>query len=193
MRSLPNHPGLAAQLKSVITDKQSSVAARRLALLIAEKCRLTDLQPQLLQVALEDQSDHPNIRALAVSALKYCGDASVPALIRPLATGEGGPDPRDEIKGNALDLLWPGHFCSESKDLLEARLHRGVARNEIFAPVEESRAAIDAAIVVIGADPGGIALRPHAEPAEDDRGEARRKGDPPELVGRLLVLARASR
>ncbi len=105
------HPGLAAQLRSVITDKKLSALARRLALLFAEKCRLADLQPQLLQVAL-DQRDHPGVRALAVSALKCCGDAGVPALIRPLAAGEGGPDPRDDIKGNALELLWPGHMTA---------------------------------------------------------------------------------
>ena len=54
-----------------------------------------------------DAADHPQIRSGAVSALKHCGDASVPDLIRPLAAGQGGPDPHDDIKGNALDLLWP--------------------------------------------------------------------------------------
>ena len=48
----------------------------------------------------------------AVSALKHCGDASVPGLIRPLAAGQGGPDPNDDIKGNALDLLWPDHLTA---------------------------------------------------------------------------------
>ena len=57
-------------------------------------------------------ADHPHVRAGAVSALKYCGDASVPALIRPLAAGHGGPDPHDDIKGNALDLLWPDHITA---------------------------------------------------------------------------------
>jgi hypothetical protein len=106
-----NHPGLAAQLRPIITDGRLGVTTRRLGLLIAEKCRLAELQPELLQVAL-DAGDHPQVRARAVSALKYCGDTGIPALIRPLATGEGGPDPRDEVKGNALDLLWPGHITA---------------------------------------------------------------------------------
>ena len=106
-----NHPGLAAELRPFITDGRLNVTTRRLALLIAEKCRLTELQPELLQVAL-DAADHPQVRAGAVSALKHCGDASVPDLIRPLAAGHGGPDPQDDIKGNALDLLWPDHMTS---------------------------------------------------------------------------------
>jgi hypothetical protein len=107
-----NYPGLAAELRPIIADRQCSIITRRLALLIAEKCRLTELQPELLQVAL-DAADNPQVRARAVSALKYCGDAGVPALVRPsLAAGQGGPDPNNDIKGNALDLLWPDHITS---------------------------------------------------------------------------------
>ena len=106
-----NHPGLAAELRPFITDGELSVTTRRLALVIAEKCRLRELQSELLQVAL-DEGDNPHVRAGAVSALKHCGDASVPALIRPLAAGQAGTDPKDDIKGNALDLLWPGHIAA---------------------------------------------------------------------------------
>jgi hypothetical protein len=106
-----NHPGLAAELRPFITDGQLSVTTRRLVLVIAEKCRLMELQSELLQVALDD-GDSSHVRSGAVSALKHCGDASVPALIRPLAAGQAGPDPQDDIKGNALDLLWPGHMTA---------------------------------------------------------------------------------
>jgi hypothetical protein len=108
-----NHPDLAAQLRPVITNRKLGVDTRRIGLIITEKCRLAELQPQLLQVAL-DASDHPDVRSLAVSALKYCGDASIPSLMRPLARGEGGPDPRDDIKGNTLELLWP-HYITASE------------------------------------------------------------------------------
>jgi hypothetical protein len=106
-----NHPGLAAELRPFIADGQRDAAPRRLALLIAEKCKLTELQPELLHVAL-DAADHPQIRSGAVSALKHCGDASVPDLIRPLAAAQGDPDPHDDIKGNALDLLWSDHITA---------------------------------------------------------------------------------
>jgi hypothetical protein len=106
-----NHPRLAAELRPFITDGRRSATTRRLALLIAEKCKLAELQPELLHVAL-DAADHPQVRSGAVSALKHCGDASVPDLIRPLAVGQSGPDPNDDIKGNALDLLWPDHLTA---------------------------------------------------------------------------------
>jgi len=106
-----NHSGLAAELQPLITDRQLGLSTRRLALLIAEKCKLKELQPELLQVALAED-DNPQVRAGAVSALKHCGDGSVPALIRPSAAGQAGPDPNDDIKGNALDLLWPDHMTS---------------------------------------------------------------------------------
>jgi hypothetical protein len=105
------HSGLAAELRPVITDGRLGVTTRRLAPLIAEKCKVTELQPDLLEVAL-DATDHPAVRAGAVSALKHCGDASVPALVRPLAAGDGGPDPQCDIKGKALDLLWPDHLAA---------------------------------------------------------------------------------
>ena len=105
------HPQLGNQLRPVIGDRQRSIQARRLALLIAEKCRLMELQPDLLHVAL-DIDDLPQVRASAVSALEYCGDATVPALVRPLADGRGGADPLHDIKGNALDLLWPEHITA---------------------------------------------------------------------------------
>jgi hypothetical protein len=60
-----------------------------------------------------DINDRPEVRAGAVSALKYCGDVTVPALVRPLVDGERSEaDPLDDIKGNALNLLWPAHITA---------------------------------------------------------------------------------
>jgi hypothetical protein len=106
-----NHPGLAAELQPIIIDQRLDGTTRCLGLLIAEKCRLTELKPELLQVAL-NTGDHPIVRAGAVSALKYCGDASIPPIIRSLAAGTGASDPNDDIKGNALELLWPDHITA---------------------------------------------------------------------------------
>ena len=65
------HPGLADQLRPVIIDRIFGIQTRRLGLLMA-KCRLAELQPQLLQVAL-DANDRPDVRPLAISALECCG------------------------------------------------------------------------------------------------------------------------
>ena len=82
---------------------------RRMALSIAERCELKELQPEILNVVL-DRSEHPVVRAGAVAALRRCGDASIPAQIVALLDSDLGPDPDSEIRGYALDLFWPRHI-----------------------------------------------------------------------------------
>ncbi len=107
------HAGLADELLPFILDAQLSPTTRRLALLVAEKCRLSELQPELLRVVL-DETNHPQVRNGAISALKSCGDADVPAQILPFAEGKAkAQDPNDEIKGAALELLWPDHITAD--------------------------------------------------------------------------------
>jgi len=105
------HPALADQLGAVISNKRASMLTRRLALIVAEKCALQDLQTRLLEVAL-DSSDFSDVRSMAVSALKYCGDSKAPTLVLPLAMEDTHLDPRDDIRGNALALLWPDHISA---------------------------------------------------------------------------------
>jgi hypothetical protein len=57
-------------------------------------------------------AENPTTRARAVSALNRCGDVSVPAKMLPLAKAECGSDPRDDIKGQALDILWPNYISA---------------------------------------------------------------------------------
>jgi hypothetical protein len=103
------HPGLAAQLRPYILEPGQSPRARSAALRIAEACAVTKLQKELVDLAL-DEAAEPNIRASAVSALESCGDEAAKAKLVPLALGGSGPDPDNEIKGRALQLLWPDHL-----------------------------------------------------------------------------------
>jgi hypothetical protein len=105
------HPGLAAQLRPVILDSTKNALTRRAVIAIAEMCELKELQPELLHVAL-DTGENPATRARAVSALNRCGDASVSAQMLPLARGECDPDPQDDVKGQALDILWPNYISA---------------------------------------------------------------------------------
>jgi hypothetical protein len=158
-----SHPGLAAELRPFITGRKRSIATRRLALLIAEKCRLTELRPELLHVAL-DVDDDAHVRAGAVAALKYCGDASVPALVRPLAAGQGGPDPQDDIKGKcpraalarshdggrAFPTVEIGWFHTEKWDPDDSRRNR-VAKMSIdvaMAELDRQAAALPEGFIV---------------------------------------------
>ncbi len=105
------HPTLAAKLLPYITDRTRSVPARRSAMRIAEACGLPELRDHLLTVAL-DQSEDPHIRSCALGALETCGGEDVSPQLRPLALGGQGNDPYDEIKGQALALLWPDHLSA---------------------------------------------------------------------------------
>ena len=105
------HPGLAEQLRPYIADTGKHVVARRAALMIARACSVPDLQAELLSVAL-NPADDPTVRAYAVSALADCGDEDAKRQLLPLAREERGPDPHQQIKGQALQILWPNHLTS---------------------------------------------------------------------------------
>ena len=106
------HAGLAAQLRATLTDRARKPITRRTALAIAERCELKELQPEVLKAAL-DRTEEPMVRAGAVAALKQCGDASVPAQILAMVQSGVGSDPAADIRGHALDLLWPDHITAE--------------------------------------------------------------------------------
>ncbi|MGK9232209.1 hypothetical protein KXS07_10455 [Inquilinus limosus] len=103
------HPGLGDQLRPYVVGRDHGIVARRAAMRIAEACSVSDLRDDLLAVAT-DQSDDPHIRARAVAALATCGDPSIWPALRPLALDGAGPDPNNEIKGQALEILWPEHL-----------------------------------------------------------------------------------
>jgi hypothetical protein len=104
------HPGLAAILRPYLLDKGIHLIARRAAVMIARACETTELLDDLVAIAL-DPTDDPGIRARAVVALPACGgDSLAPRLLPPLARGEVGPDPTDDIRGAALEQLWPNHL-----------------------------------------------------------------------------------
>jgi hypothetical protein len=106
------HPNLTAQLRAVITNPSLQPITRRTALMIAERCALPDLQPELLQLA-NDSSADPWLRAGSIAGLKHCGDSTVPPQILALMRTGIAPDPDDEIRGGALDLLWPSHISTQ--------------------------------------------------------------------------------
>jgi len=104
-------PTLADQLRPFIVDRSRNVIARRAALMIARACAVGELKTEVLSVALAP-SDEPSIRAQAISALETCGDEATISQLLPLVREEIGADPNHEIKGRALELLWPKYLTS---------------------------------------------------------------------------------
>jgi len=108
-----DHPDLADQLKSIITDTAKGVIVRRVAIDIAEACEITAIQAEILNVTLNPMEvDH--IRTQAACAIWRIGDETAKRALLPLAEGNAGNDPDDELKGYALKSLWPDYISVDS-------------------------------------------------------------------------------
>ena len=107
-----SHPRLVEQLRSYICDTAKSQLARDVAIDIAEACGLRILQEDLAAIAL-DTSQHHRIRTSAAHAVVRIGSNEAKAKLRPLALGEAGDDPEDELKGYGLQALWPTHLTAD--------------------------------------------------------------------------------
>lgn len=107
-----NHPGLADQLRPFICDGAKGFVVRRVAIDIAEACELQTLQNDLVKIAL-DPTESIVIRIQAAYAVGRIGDDEAKAKLKPLATGEVGDDPDDELKGCGLRAVWPTHMSAE--------------------------------------------------------------------------------
>ena len=100
------HPRLGAQLRPNLTDLQKTLGARLLAVSIARACRVEELGSELADIALDTKVDK-FLRHHAAATAAAVGTSAVRARLRPLAFGEAGDDPDDELKGSGLRALWP--------------------------------------------------------------------------------------
>ena len=107
-----HHPNLASQLKPYICDPTKGFLVRRVAINIAEACKLQTLQDDLLRVAL-DNSQRLETRIEAACAVACVGDETVRTKLKPLAVDGGDNDTRDELKGYALRAVWPNLITVE--------------------------------------------------------------------------------
>ena len=107
-----HHPNLAGQLKPYICDPTKGFLVRRVAINIAEACKLQTLQDDLLGVAL-DNSQRLETRIEAACAVACVGDETVRTKLKPLATDGGDNDTRDQLKGYALKSVWPNLITAE--------------------------------------------------------------------------------
>jgi len=106
------HPKLGEQLRPYIRDDNRGIIVRRVAIDIAEACELQTLQDDLGDIALDPRQPLP-MRVKAAYAVDRIGDDATKAKLKPLATGETGDDPDDELKGCSLRALWPAHMTVE--------------------------------------------------------------------------------
>ncbi len=100
------HEGLAEQLWTYIQNPSFNIVARRLALEIAEDCRVEELNDRLLGIVCDATWDQQVREGAARTLHKTLPSHRVKAL-EPLGRGECEPDPDDEIKAHALYRLVP--------------------------------------------------------------------------------------
>lgn len=101
-----NYPRLHEQLTPIIIDRGREPEARRLAISIAEACCCVEIQSELADAAL-DINDVLVVRVHAAYAVQRIADKATRERLKPLAIGEAGDDPDDELKGCGLRALWP--------------------------------------------------------------------------------------
>jgi len=106
------HPGLPGQLRPYIRNRTAGWLARRVAIDIAEACNCQEVVPDLLTVLL-DQTEELSVRVNAAYAVVWIGDSQAKAQLRPLALGQAGEDPNDDLKGCGLRAAWPDHMTAE--------------------------------------------------------------------------------
>ncbi len=106
-----HHPDLAEQLRPYICDSSKGIIVRRVAIDIAEACKIRTLQNELADIVLGQTQPLP-IRVEAAYAVGRIADTATKARMKPLITGEAGDDPDDELKGCALQALWPDQITT---------------------------------------------------------------------------------
>jgi hypothetical protein len=107
-----NHPTLVDQLRPYISDATKGFLVRQVAIDVAEDCGLTSLQAELANVSL-DITQPITVRVNAAYALNKVGDKETKAKLKPLAYGEAGEDPDDQLKGCGLKAIWPDLIPAE--------------------------------------------------------------------------------
>jgi hypothetical protein len=118
------HPQLPYQLSPYIRGKDKAVGARHVALDIARSCQVEEAGTDLADIALDSSAD-AGLRNSAAAAAAALASREVRARLRPLAFGEAGDDPDDELKGSGLKALWPDLItASELFPLLTSPKHQ---------------------------------------------------------------------
>jgi hypothetical protein len=112
-----NHPELATQIQKYIVNENKKDSSRLMAIEIAEDCNLIDIQNDLLDVVFDSIQPY-QVRVFAASTLVEIADEETKARLRSLVNSETEVDPEDELKGYALQAIYPNHFTT--KEVLES-------------------------------------------------------------------------
>jgi len=106
-----NHMDLSSQLKPYLVDKNKHYMSRRIAIDIAEACKIQQSLPQLLTIIF-DSDEAYSIRSSAAYAVMRIGNKEAKLALKHYVTNRDD-DPEDELKGCALKCLFPEFLSAE--------------------------------------------------------------------------------
>jgi len=127
------HPELASQLRPYISNSRKQIDARNLAIDIANVCEVSELQEELVNLAL-DSSQLIHLRVNAAKALLSIGDSDTKLKLMPLAINQLPEDEDDRLKGYAMQALWSDHLSADElfKVLTQPKKRNFVGSYQIF-------------------------------------------------------------
>ena len=100
------HEGLSEFLREILVDSARSPESHQLAVRIAEGCGLKELTIALADLALNPSLCLDLRVTAAYGVVALAVDVQCERL-KPLAKGEAGEDPQDQLKGIGLRATWP--------------------------------------------------------------------------------------
>ena len=101
------HSGLEAQLRPVLEDRTQHDDVRTVAIDISEDNLCLELQDAWAAITLDVEAA-ARLRKNAGYAVASLGNETTRHQLLPLALGQAGEDPDDELKGIGLSACWPG-------------------------------------------------------------------------------------
>lgn len=101
------HPGIAEQLKPILSDSSKNPVVRRIAFKLVAECKVTELRDQIWEVIdRDDEGDRAIVGAIADALRAMPGDGFEEDLLTKLAA-DISIDPEGEIKAAILSVLVP--------------------------------------------------------------------------------------
>lgn len=107
-----SHTEIAEQLRPYIEDEGKHWLVRRVAIDIAEACKVIELQELLADISLNKNEDL-HIREQAAYAVAQIADATTRERMKPLIFNKNEEDVDDGLKGSALRALWPNQLSAK--------------------------------------------------------------------------------
>jgi predicted NACHT family NTPase len=106
-----NHAEIGRQLRAYIRDLGKSESSRLVAIDIARDCHVEVVQDSLADITLDPMQPYI-VRTHAAHTICAIGNEKIKERLKPLALGQTGDDPNDDLKGYGLRAIWPQELIS---------------------------------------------------------------------------------